>query len=443
VIWALRVLVVLVLAGEHGRAKRARAQPAAAVLDELVAYVVKRHPYEIPNVTALPIVGGNPDYLALDCPLPAVDAGYGLVWRALVLWPAFVGTRPAEAYGLVRADLDVADAEVDIRRQRTPFTLRDAAPDELPLPKNGKTRRIVIPPPALDAVQALPRPIDPSAPLFATRRGRPLSGQVQHHYWHPIRCAFGNPSLDLYELRHFCASYMLNDLDLHAEDVAAQLGRTDGGRARPAALRAPVDGAGPQARARGASAADRPSAALGQGAGRSLSIVAGECRYRVTAPRCCVVSAGRCGWRIDWRAITVQHVGIEIRAVGPHDGSQLGVDRDLAELVGVSKRLEDRAPQLGLQVDVAGGTIAEADAQRVVVQWFDVSDSYSCRHGSGSMLASGTRARAACQLASSSAWWSCAHSCTRRSARLGRSPESTERFSITIVASYSPYNAWK
>jgi integrase len=155
--------------------------------------------------------------------------GYGLVWRALVLWQAFVGTRPAEAYGVVRADLDVAEAEVDVRRQRTPFTPRDATPDELPLPKNGKTRRIVIPPPALDAIQALPRPIDPDAPLFGTRRGRPLSGQVQHYYWQPIRCAFGNPSLDLYELRHFCASYMLNDLDLHAEDVAAQLGHTDGG----------------------------------------------------------------------------------------------------------------------------------------------------------------------------------------------------------------------
>jgi integrase len=155
--------------------------------------------------------------------------GYGLVWRAVVLWQAFVGTRPAEAYGLVRADLDVGEAEVDVRRQRTPFTPRDATPDELPLPKNGKTRRIVIPPPALEAIQALPRPIDPNAPLFATRRGRPLSGQVQHYYWHPIRCAFGNASLDLYELRHFCASYMLNDLDLHAEDVAAQLGHTDGG----------------------------------------------------------------------------------------------------------------------------------------------------------------------------------------------------------------------
>lgn len=155
--------------------------------------------------------------------------GYGQVWRALVLWQAFVGTRPAEAYGLVRSDLDVAAAEVEIRRQRTPYTPRDAELDQLPLPKNGQTRRVVIPPLALDAVQGLPRPLDPSAPLFGTRRGRPLSGQVQHYYWHPIRSAFGNPSLDLYELRHFCASYMLNDLDLHAEDVAAQLGHTDGG----------------------------------------------------------------------------------------------------------------------------------------------------------------------------------------------------------------------
>jgi periplasmic divalent cation tolerance protein len=34
------------------------------LLDQLVAYVVERHPYEVPNITALPIVGGNPDYLA-------------------------------------------------------------------------------------------------------------------------------------------------------------------------------------------------------------------------------------------------------------------------------------------------------------------------------------------------------------------------------------------
>jgi periplasmic divalent cation tolerance protein len=35
-----------------------------ALLDRLTAYVVERHPYDVPNVTAVPIVGGNPDYLA-------------------------------------------------------------------------------------------------------------------------------------------------------------------------------------------------------------------------------------------------------------------------------------------------------------------------------------------------------------------------------------------
>ena len=34
------------------------------LLGSLVAYVVERHPYEVPHITALPIIGGNPDYLA-------------------------------------------------------------------------------------------------------------------------------------------------------------------------------------------------------------------------------------------------------------------------------------------------------------------------------------------------------------------------------------------
>jgi periplasmic divalent cation tolerance protein len=43
---------------------RAFLRSRRALLDALVAYVVDRHPYEVPNVTALPLVGGNPDYLA-------------------------------------------------------------------------------------------------------------------------------------------------------------------------------------------------------------------------------------------------------------------------------------------------------------------------------------------------------------------------------------------
>ena len=36
----------------------------AALLDELIALVKQNHPYSVPEIIALPILGGNPDYLA-------------------------------------------------------------------------------------------------------------------------------------------------------------------------------------------------------------------------------------------------------------------------------------------------------------------------------------------------------------------------------------------
>jgi periplasmic divalent cation tolerance protein len=35
-----------------------------ALVEEIVSYVVPRHPYEVPNVTAVPLTDGNPAYLA-------------------------------------------------------------------------------------------------------------------------------------------------------------------------------------------------------------------------------------------------------------------------------------------------------------------------------------------------------------------------------------------
>jgi periplasmic divalent cation tolerance protein len=36
----------------------------AALLDELITLVKQNHPYTVPEIIALPIIGGNPDYLA-------------------------------------------------------------------------------------------------------------------------------------------------------------------------------------------------------------------------------------------------------------------------------------------------------------------------------------------------------------------------------------------
>jgi integrase len=35
--------------------------------------------------------------------------------------------------------------------------------------------------------------------------------------------------MDLYDLRHFCGSWLLNDVELPQKDVAHQLGHSDGG----------------------------------------------------------------------------------------------------------------------------------------------------------------------------------------------------------------------
>ena len=44
----------------------------------------------------------------------------------------------------------------------------------------------------------------------------------------PVRAAFGRPGMDYYELRHFCATHLL-ELGVSHADVAVQLGHTDGG----------------------------------------------------------------------------------------------------------------------------------------------------------------------------------------------------------------------
>jgi len=44
----------------------------------------------------------------------------------------------------------------------------------------------------------------------------------------PVRAVFGRPTMALHELRHFCATYLL-ELGLAPADVAVQLGHTDGG----------------------------------------------------------------------------------------------------------------------------------------------------------------------------------------------------------------------
>jgi periplasmic divalent cation tolerance protein len=42
---------------------RAFLRSRLSLVENITEYVIERHPYDVPNVTASPIIAGNPDYL--------------------------------------------------------------------------------------------------------------------------------------------------------------------------------------------------------------------------------------------------------------------------------------------------------------------------------------------------------------------------------------------
>ncbi|MGI8632519.1 MAG: tyrosine-type recombinase/integrase [Solirubrobacterales bacterium] len=121
--------------------------------------------------------------------------------RAMILFAAYVGLRPAEMFVLRRADLDFAQGLVRIHQSL-------GATGEITAPKNGKARTVVLPPPAADALRALQsRPDSPY--LFTTSKGTRFTKTTHYYHWRQARLAAGRPGMDFYELRHFCATRLL------------------------------------------------------------------------------------------------------------------------------------------------------------------------------------------------------------------------------------------
>jgi integrase len=148
----------------------------------------------------------------------SVHGDYGPTFRAMILFAAYVGLRPGELFALERTD--VRHDEVTIRQNLD-------GTGQLKLPKNGRQRVVILPPPAQKAQQEVVPRLDVPW-LFVTRTGRQLRKTSLHYYWDPVRAAFGRPGMDFYELRHFCATHLL-ELGVPHADVAIQLGHTDGG----------------------------------------------------------------------------------------------------------------------------------------------------------------------------------------------------------------------
>jgi integrase len=153
-----------------------------------------------------------------DCAF-AVHGSYGQTFRAMILFAAYVGLRPGELFAFERGDLD-GDL-VRIRRSLD-------GTGQVKLPKNNKERIVILPPPAREALREMPARADVPW-VFTSPRGRRFSQGSLTYCWRPVRAAFGRPEMDFYELRHFCATHLL-ELGVSHADVAVQLGHRDGGR---------------------------------------------------------------------------------------------------------------------------------------------------------------------------------------------------------------------
>ncbi len=145
---------------------------------------------------------------------------YGPTFRACVLFAAYVGLRPAEMFVLQWSDLDIPGSLIKINR-----SLGNTG--EITLPKNGLRRKVTLPPEAKEVLVAMPRRAD-SPYVFTTPGGQRFSKTSHYYYWRLLRLAAQRPDMAFYELRHFCATHLL-ELGASPADVAVQLGHTDGG----------------------------------------------------------------------------------------------------------------------------------------------------------------------------------------------------------------------
>lgn len=178
---------------------------------------------------------------------------YGNLLEGKLKYLAYTGCRPGEGDALSEFEIDLESEEAviswgGVRMTRGRLT-------RTPTKTETGERTVVVPPPAIAAVQKAPRLHD--LLLFVTTRGHPFLKNSWTYYWHPIRSLFcaqlsdehhlnrrlawcadqgvdpnlvgeGRGAFHTYELRHFGLTRML-ELGNWANyaDVAYQAGHKD------------------------------------------------------------------------------------------------------------------------------------------------------------------------------------------------------------------------
>ena len=149
---------------------------------------------------------------------------YAAELRALITFAAWTGMRVGEIQALKWQD--VGDETIWVRHAR-----KDDG--TLGPPKNGHAREIPLLPPARVLDQVSHR--DGSDFVFHTPRGEPLNKANLYYHWNKARGPLelerteaGLPGIRFHDLRHFCATQLL-ELGVDHFAVSIQLGHTDGG----------------------------------------------------------------------------------------------------------------------------------------------------------------------------------------------------------------------
>jgi integrase len=149
----------------------------------------------------------------------AFEDDYGEVFSAMIVFAAYTGLRPGELFALRFQDLRGDTIEV--------ARAADSRTRTIGLPKNGRGRVVVYPSKAREAVEAMPV-LEGQELVFVSPRGVQFWQNTLSWCWAPVRVAFKRRKMAFYELRHFCATHLL-ELGVPHADVAIQLGHTDGG----------------------------------------------------------------------------------------------------------------------------------------------------------------------------------------------------------------------
>lgn len=241
--------------------------PLASLDRERAVKWAQKHPYRVPAVRAMfndaldvGLVRGNPfanlglagsqgrkDILVLT-PEEVTDLAetarrvhgdeFGEEIAAMIVWAAYTCVRAGELYSTRYSHLH--GDTYDLTTQYSSLLRREKAP------KYGSDGLIFVPQQARDALLAKPRRLEDDL-CFRTVRGRQFSSPAWLYSWNDVRATFTanlpathdlrrrqarNPKdkLDLHELRHFGASYMLNTLRLEPWVIAQQLRHQDGGK---------------------------------------------------------------------------------------------------------------------------------------------------------------------------------------------------------------------